>query len=96
MKHLKLNAPRVARAENATKLIGNLQSAYDRPLHSVILHYQYLNADNKILGGGSEWIFDEIAPTQPLKIASTVSVSLPAATKILYSVDFDALELVKD
>lgn len=96
MRHLKLNAPRVARAENATKLIGNLQSAYDRPLHSVILHYQYLNADNKILGGGSEWIFDEIAPTQPLKISSTVSVPLPAATKILYSVDFDALELVKD
>ena len=96
MKHIKLSELRVSRPENATKLLGNLSNTYDRPLRSVIVHYQYLNADNKILGGGNEWIFDELPVASSKPIASRIPVSIPSATKILYSVDFDALELVKD
>lgn len=96
MKHLTLTEPRVTRTENGIKLMGNLSNAYDRPLRSVILHYQYLSADNKILGGGSEWIFDEIPVGASLPVSANIPVAIPSAAKILYSVDFDALELVKE
>lgn len=95
MKHLTLTDARVTRTENGIKLVGSLTNTYDRPLRSVILHYQYLSADNKILGGGSEWIFDELPVRESRSISASIPVSIPSAAKVLYSVDFDALELVK-
>ena len=35
-------------------LDGRLTGTYDRPLSALCLHYQFLSAENKILGGSSE------------------------------------------
>ncbi|MBR3894405.1 MAG: hypothetical protein IKJ35_04580 [Clostridia bacterium] len=95
MKHLTLTNPNVSHTEDGIKLLGTLTNAYDTPLRSVILHYQYLSADNKILGGGSEWILDELPVGASLPLSASLPITIPAAEKVLYSVDFDALELVK-
>lgn len=96
MKHIKLTELRLIRPEAATKLSATICSEYDRPLQSVSLHYQLLSADNKILGGANEWIFDGVSSDTPRAFQSKIAVDIPKAAKVLYSVDFDALELIKD
>jgi hypothetical protein len=59
MKHANLSKISINRAESPSKLNGTLKNNYDRSLYSYALHYQFLNADNKILGGSSEWFFEE-------------------------------------
>lgn len=78
------------------QLSGALNSEYDKALRSLRLHYQYLSSDNRILGGGSEWILGGIAPAQPLEMQSAISVPITGVAKVVYSVDFDAIELVTD
>lgn len=96
MKHIKLTKLRLFRPENATRLVGALVSEYDRPLSTVTLHYQLLTDDNKIVGGGGEWLMDSIAPNAPCEVTSNIALTVPNAAKAVYSVDFDAMELVRD
>ncbi len=96
MKHIKLSSFRMSRPEGATKITATLSSEYDKPLASLAFHYQILSANNKILGGGNEWVFDGIAPSASFSLTSNLPLSIPGAAKALYSVDFDALELIKD
>jgi hypothetical protein len=95
MKHITLASLRLGRDESATKLCGVLNGDYDRPLSSFTLHYQFLSADNKILGGGGEWIAQGMAPKSSCEFTSALPLSVKNAVKAVYSVDFDAVELIK-
>ena len=96
MKHARLTDLRVFRTDSTTRLTGSLTGEYDRPLSSVALHYQLLTNDNKIVGGGTEWLLDGLLPHTPHEIDTTLSLTVPTASKAVYSVDFDAIELVRD
>ena len=95
MKHIKLTTLRLSRRENGIRLNGTLNSEYDRLLRSITLHYQFLSADNKILGGGNEWMLDGIEQGDHTAFTSNIPVSIKNTVKAVYSVDFDAIELVK-
>ena len=95
MKHVKLTALRLSRPENSMKIAGVLESGYDCPIPALTVHYQYLSADNKILGGGGEWLFDTIPAGESRAFASRIGVDIAAAAKVLYSVNFDPMELIK-
>lgn len=95
MKHARLTALRLSKQENAMQLTGTLSSEYDRPLRSLTLHYQLLSKENKILGGGNEWLFDGPEANGSTDFSSTLPVIIQHAAKAVYSVDFDAIELVK-
>lgn len=96
MNHLALQQVRLTRKEDTTQLKASLENRYGCPLSSVTLHYQYLSEDNKILGGGAECILDSILPDDIHPILSTIPVSIPNAKKLVYSTDFDALELIQE
>ena len=96
MKHLSLTSPRLAKGEAHMLLSGSLQSKYDRPLRAAVLHYQLLSADNKILGGANEWIFGGIPAKGSRPFSSKLAVSISGASKVIYSVDFDVMELIKE
>ena len=95
MKHIALSELRLSKADQAMIFSGAMTSRYQSALRSVILHYQFLDASNKILGGGSEWLFDGLDASQTVKFESKVPVSVPRAAKVVYSVDFDAIELIQ-
>ena len=61
-----------------------------------ITHYQLLTDQNKIVGGGNEWILDGMQPHADLTVNSTLALTVPNAAKAVYSIDFDAIELVRD
>ena len=94
MKHAKLERPRISANEKGFCLEGELHGAYDRPLRSITLHYQFLSSENKILGGGGEWISDGLPANGTRVIRSRIPVPSKNAAKIVYSIDFDALELI--
>ena len=96
MKHIKLTALRLSRPENAVKITGTLESKYDCQIPALTLHYQYLSADNKILGGGNEWVFDGVPAGSTHPFTSKIGVDVASAEKALYSVDFDPMVLVKN
>jgi len=96
MKHMKLTDIAFSRKENTMQLKGSLENHYDVTLKSVNLHYQYLSEDNKILGGETLCVLGEIEPNGAHAVRSRLNVSIPDAKKLLYSVDFDAIELVKE
>ncbi len=96
MKHAKLTSLRIFRSENATRLSGSLHSEYDRAINSATLHYQLLTNENKIVGGGNEWLLDGIQPNATHALDSTLALTVPNASKAVYSIDFDAMELVRD
>lgn len=94
MKHARLENVRRRVEDGSTLLSADLHSGYDMPLSALALSVQLLSSDNKILGGSTEWFFDGLSPTE----ARTVSVSIPVEVKntqkLVYSIDFDALELI--
>ena len=94
MKHIKLTSLRLSRPENAMKITGMLDSKYDCPIPALTLHYQYLSADNKILGGGNEWVFDSIHADSTHPFTSKIGVDVASAAKVLYSIDFDPMVLI--
>ena len=96
MKHVKLSNLRLSKHPNGVRLCGTLNSEYDRPLRSMTLHYHFLSADNKILGGSNEWLFDRMQAGGELEISSVVPVAIANTAKAVYSVDFDAMELIKE
>lgn len=95
MKHIALSELRLSKADNAMQFSGKMTSRYSTSLRSVILHYQFLDANNKILGGGSEWIFDGLDAGATKPFDSKIAVPVPRAAKAVYSLDFDALELIQ-
>ena len=96
MKHMKLTDIAFCQKNGATRLKGRLENHYDVALQSVNLHYQYLSEDNKILGGANLCVLGEMESGGSYELESQIAVSIPRAKKLLYSVDFDALELVKE
>lgn len=94
MKHVKLESFRQIKQENVTAVRGDLRSEYDTPLRSLTFHYQFLSPDNKILGGGSEWLADGIAANGSAAFASELPLAIKNASKVVYSLDFDAMELI--
>ena len=95
MKHIKLTAPRLSRPESAMKITGTLESGYDCSIPALTLHYQYLSAENKILGGGSEWVFDAVPAKGTHPFTSKINVDVASAAKVLYSINFDPMDLIK-
>ncbi len=96
MKHFTLSDLRLKRASDEMQFHATVTGEYDKPLHSLTLHYQFLSRENKILGGGSEWLCAGLKPETPTQIVSRVAVSIKDAAKVVYSMDFDAMELVEE
>ncbi len=96
MNHTKLRSVRLLGERDGTALSGVLESQYDRPLRSLTIHYQLLSDDNRILGGGSVWCAEGLPTDAPLPFTSKLGLSLSGATKVVYSVSFNATELVED
>lgn len=95
MKHIELSSLRLSKIDGGMQLSGKMTSRYQSPLRSIMLHYQLLDADNKILGGGNEWIFDGLDAAQTASFESKITVPMPRAAKVVYSFDFNALELIQ-
>ncbi len=96
MKHFTLSELRLKRAADEMQFHATVAGEYDKPLRSLTLHYQFLSRENKILGGGSEWLSTGLRPETPERIISRVAVSIKDAAKVVYSMDFDAMELVEE
>ena len=94
MKHIELAELRLSRTDGGVQFLGKMTSRYQSDLRSLILHYQFLDTNNKILGGGSEWIFDGLKANATASFDSKITVPVPRAAKVVYSLDFDALELI--
>ncbi len=94
MKHIKLAKPSIKRVDGEARLSGTLTSAYDCSISSYALHYQFLNAENKILGGGSEWFFEEFSAGGEKRFSLRCPVPVKNAAKVVYSVDFNVQELL--
>jgi hypothetical protein len=86
------SAARLRKEENQTQLSCILRS--DQPIKEppLAVHYQFLSADHKILGGGSEWKLAEPIEQNALPLSSTLPLSIKGACKILCSVSFEAKE----
>ncbi len=94
MKHVKMLSCRLNKQECSMRLRSELHSAYDAPLSALTLHYQFLSADNKILGGANEWLSDGIEADSNREFTTEIPLVVTGAQKVVYSVDFDALELI--
>lgn len=95
MNHVKLAELRMPRTEDGTlRLTGKLQGGYDTPIRSLVLHYQLLSKENKILGGGSEWLFDGLAPNASTPVTLSLPVAFRGVAKAVHSVDFSVNELL--
>lgn len=95
MKHLKIEKASIRRENGGRALSGTVLSQYDCPLHSFALHYQFLSDRNKILGGGCEWFFEEFPAGESKSFSIPCPVAIPSAKKIVYSVDFNAQDLLQ-
>ncbi len=96
MKHFALSGLKITRSQEGMQFTGSIASEYDTALRSLTLHYQFLSKDNKILGGGSEWLASGVAPNAPAAFSTKVAVPVAGAAKVVYSIDFDAIELVNE
>ena len=94
MKHYSLSDLGLKKSATGLRFSAVLNSGYDSDLRSPTLHYQFLSADNKILGGGSEWLSGGVAAGKSVAITSSISVPITGIEKVIYSLDFDASELV--
>ena len=94
MKHVTMERISVSRSAEPMRLNGTLKNGYDCPLHSFALHYQFLSRENKLLGGGCEWFFEEFAAGAEKDFSIPCPVNIKNAAKIVYSVDFNAQELL--
>lgn len=94
MQYVTLSNATLKKTADGSLIKGRLTNGYDRPLSSLTLHYQLLNKENKILGGGKK----ELSEAFPSNAERLVSWGLPIcvkdAARILYSVDFNAQELL--
>ncbi len=95
MKHISMEKISMDRRSQPPKLNGKLKNKYDCPLYSYALHYQFLSPENKILGGGCEWFFEEFGAGEEKNFSISCPVPVKGAAKIVYSVDFNAQDLLK-
>ena len=96
MKHISLSELRLKRNGEGMHFSGTMTGKYDVPLHSMTLHYQFLSAQNKILGGGSEWVLDGLEPGGTRQVDSKIALPIDGAAKVVYSVDFDVVQLLEE
>ncbi len=96
MKHFALSGLKITRSSEGMQFFGTVASEYDTALRSLTLHYQFLSRDNKILGGGSEWLASGVSPDTPTQFSTKIAVPIAGAAKVVYSIDFDAIELVNE
>ncbi len=96
MKHASLSEVKLSKSEYGMRFCATLTGHYDQPLKSMRLHYQFLSSENKILGGGNEWILNTLLPEQPHRFISEIPVPVTGAAKVVYSLDFDAMQLVSN
>lgn len=89
MRGVKLERVSIKRDEHYEILKGTLVSTYAHDLPAFALHYQYLNKQNKIVGGGCEWFFDGLPAGGERAFRAGCAVPIPGATRIVYSIDFD-------
>ena len=94
MKHIRMEKISINRQTTPARLNGILKNNYDCPLYSFALHYQFLSKENQILGGGCEWFFEEFPQNTEKEFSIPCPVPMPKAAKIVYSVDFDAKDLL--
>ena len=95
MKHIIMKKISINRQALPQRLNGVLKNNYDCPLYSYALHYHFLNGENKILGGGCEWFFEEFQAGEEKEFSIPCPVPVKGAVKIVYSVDFNAQDLLK-
>ena len=96
MKHVALSELRLRKNGEGMHFSGNMIGKYDVPLRSMTLHYQFLSAQNKILGGGSEWVLDGLEPGGTRQVNSKIALPIEGAAKVVYSVDFDVVQLLEE
>ena len=51
---------------------------------------------DRILGGGNEWMTEPLEPGKPFSFRTEIAVPVKNAAKMVWSLDFDARELVTD
>ena len=95
MNHTSLALCRLETTDEKTAFEATLSSQYDCPLRAPMLHYQFRNEQERILGGGSEWLMNGVEPNTSQPIHACVHVPIKDVAKIVCSVDFDALELIR-
>lgn len=91
-KNVKMTRISINRHTSPEQLTGTFRNDCGITLPSFALHYQYLSAENKILGGGCEWFFEELADGDERTFTVKSPVSLKKATKVVYSADFQVTE----
>jgi hypothetical protein len=96
MKHVTLSELRLRKNGEGMHFSGNMTGKYDTPLRSMTLHYQFLSAQNKILGGGSEWVLDGLEPGGTRQVNSKIALPIEGAAKVVYSIDFDVVQLLEE
>ncbi|MBQ3015137.1 MAG: hypothetical protein IJD75_08395 [Clostridia bacterium] len=96
MKHVSLSELRLRKNGEGMHFSGNMTGKYDVPLRSMTLHYQFLSAQNKILGGGSEWVLDGLEPGSTRQVNSKIALPIDGAAKVVYSIDFDVVQLLEE
>ncbi|MBR2722367.1 MAG: hypothetical protein IKB75_06290 [Clostridia bacterium] len=96
MQHVTVNDASFRSENGNTVLSGRLQSAYDTSLRAMTLHYQFRDENDRLLGGNSEWLLDGIAEKGEIDLCARTPLTFPTAKRILYSTDFNALELVRE
>ena len=94
MNHITMQKISINRQAIPNKLNGMLKNNYDCPLYSYALHYHFLDAQCKILGGGSEWFFEEFQAGEEKAFSIPCPVPMNEAAKIVYSIDFNAQDLL--
>ncbi len=96
MKHVELSELRLRKNGEGMHFSGAMTGKYDVPLRSMTLHYQFLSAQNKILGGGSEWVLDGLEPGSTRQVNSKIALPIEGAAKVVYSIDFDVVQLLEE
>ena len=96
MKHIRVTRAGVRREGDGRRFSGSLVSGYDCDIRVCALHYQFLSDRNKILGGGCEWLLDGFPAGAQKDFSVLCPVPVPGAAKVVYSIDFNAQELLRD
>ena len=96
MKHIALSDLRLTKSGAAMQFSGTMTGKYDTPLRSMTLHYQFLSRENKILGGGSEWVLDGLDVGESRRVDSRIALPIEGAAKVVYSIDFDVVQLLEE
>lgn len=95
MKHIRVTRATIKRQNEGRLFSGSMVNRYDCPIRVCALHYQFLSDRNKILGGGCEWLLDGFPAGGEKNFSVFCPVPVPGAAKVVYSVDFDAQELLQ-